>query len=156
MFFIFVKNKIDMVTVLKVNNEQENNEKIYSIYFQFIERYGFSIFDKMLIKTSSCDKYEYLYLFMNQDELNGFISLLLDENMTIHSKQDYTEKMLSIIVNNKLDEFKEQFEPTFDTDGLISLFYDSVVTKDDVLDKVNSNGFESLTEDDYRILNCVE
>jgi hypothetical protein len=156
MFFIFVKNKIDMVTVLKVNNEQENNEKIYSIYFQFIERYGFSIFDKMLIKTSSCDKYEYLYLFMNQDELNGFISLLLDENMTIHSKQDYTEKMLSNIVNNKLDEFKEQFEPTFDTDGLISLFYDSVVTKDDVLDKVNSNGFESLTEDDYRILNCVE
>jgi hypothetical protein len=156
MFFIFVKNKIDMVTVLKVNNEQENNEKIYSIYFEFIERYGFSIFDKMLIKTSSCDKYEYLYLFMNQDELNGFISLLLDENITIHSKQDYAEKMLSIIVNNKLDEFKEQFEPTFDTDALISLFYDSVVTKDDVLDKANSNGFESLTEDDYRILNCVE
>lgn len=145
-----------MVTVLKVNNEQENNEKIYSIYFEFIERYGFSIFDKMLIKTSSCDKYEYLYLFMNQNELNGFISLLLDENMTIHSKQDYTEKMLSIIVSNKLDEFKEQFEPTFDTDSLISSFYDLVVTKDDVLDKANSNGFESLTEDDYRILNCVE
>jgi hypothetical protein len=145
-----------MVTILKVNNEQENNEKIYSIYFEFIERYGFSIFEKMLVKTSSCDKYEYLYLFMNQDELDGFIGLLLDENMTIHSKQDYTEKMLSIIINNKLDEFKEQFEPTFDTDSLISLFYDSVVTKDDVLDKVNSNGFESLTEDDYRILNCVE
>jgi hypothetical protein len=145
-----------MVTILKVNNEQENNEKIYSIYFEFIERYGFSIFEKMLAKTSSCDKYEYLYLFMNQNELDGFIGLLLDENMTIHSKQDYTEKMLSIIINNKLDEFKEQFEPTFDTDSLISLFYDSVVTKDDVLDKANSNGFESLTEDDYRILNCVE
>jgi len=145
-----------MVTILKVNNEQENNEKIYSIYFEFIERYGFSIFDKMLIKTSSCDKYEYLYLFMNQDELNGFIGLLLDENMTIHSKQDYTEKLLSMIVNNKLDDFKEQFEPTFDTGSLISLFYDSVVTKDDVLDKANSNGFKSLTEDDYRILNCVE
>lgn len=145
-----------MVTILKVKNEVENNEKIYSIYFEFTERFGFSIFDKMLIKTSSCDTYEYLYLFMNVDELNGFIGLLLEQNITIYSKKDYTNELLSIIINNKVDEFKNEFDSSFNTDELISIFYDVAVSKDDVLDKASYNGFDSLTENDYRILNHVE
>jgi hypothetical protein len=145
-----------MVTILKVKNEIENNEKIYSIYFEFIDRYNFSIFDKMLVKVSDCENYEYLYCFMNQDELNGFIGMLLEQDITIHSKSDYTERMVSMIIENKIGDFKNQFDPTCDVDGLISLFYDSCVTKDNVLDKANSNGFDSLTEDDYRVLKQVQ
>jgi hypothetical protein len=153
MFYIFVKNKRNMVAILKIKNEIENNE---TIYFEFIEKYGFSIFDKMLIKTSSCDTYEYLYLFMNVDELNGFIGLLLEQGITIHSKKDYTNELLSIIVNNKVDEFKDEFDLSFNIDELISMFYDMAVSKDDVLDKASYNGFNSLTENDYRILKHVE
>lgn len=145
-----------MVTILKVDNTEDNNDKVYAIYFEFIEKYNFSMFDRILIKTSSCNKYEYLYLFMNQEELNYFINLLLNYDITIHSKKDYTDELLSLIVNNKIDEFKSQFDSFFEMDAMITFFYNMNVTKDDVLDKANFNGFNTLTNDDYMILNHVE
>jgi hypothetical protein len=36
------------------------------------------------------------------------------------------------------------------------MFYDMAVSKDDVLDKASYNGFNSLTENDYRMLKHVE
>jgi hypothetical protein len=64
--------------------------------------------------------------------------------------------LLSIIVNNKVDEFKDEFDLSFNIDELISMFYDMAVSKDDVLEKASYNGFNSLTENDYRILKHVE
>jgi hypothetical protein len=37
-------------------------------------------------------------------------------------------------------------------DELIVYFYESTITKDNVLDKASFNGFDSLTENDYIIL----
>jgi hypothetical protein len=142
-----------MVTVLKVDNVEGNNVKIYSIYFEFMDIHGFSIFDKTLVKTSRCGEYEYLYLFMNQEELNSFIGLLLDKDMTIYSKKDYTDEMVSIIVNNKIHDFKEEFESSFDIDTLIKSFYETSITKDNILDKINLNGIKYLNDYDYKVLN---
>jgi hypothetical protein len=142
-----------MVTVLKVDNVEGNNVKIYSIYFEFMDIHGFSIFDKTLVKTSSCGEYEYLYLFMNQEELNSFIGLLLDKDMTIYSKKDYTDEMVSIIVNNKIHDFKEEFESSFDIDTLVKSFYETTITKDNILDKISLNGIKSLNDYDYEVLN---
>lgn len=141
-----------MVTVLKVDNREDNNEMIYTIYEEFIEVYNLSIFDRMLIKISPCKKYEFLYLFMDQEELNTFINLVLDCNLTIYSKEDYTDTLISMVVNNKLNEFKNQFMDTYSFDELMLHFYKSSITKDNVLDKACFNGFDSLTEIDYKIL----
>jgi hypothetical protein len=142
-----------MVTILKVDNVEDNNVKIYSIYFEFMDIHGFSIFDKTLVKTSSCGEYEYLYLFMNQEELNSFIGLLLDNDMTIYSKKDYTDEMVSIIVNNKIDDFKKEFESSFDIDTLVKSFYETSITKDNILDKISLSGIKSLNDNDYEVLN---
>jgi hypothetical protein len=142
-----------MVTVLKVDNVVGNNVKIYSIYFEFIDIHGFSIFDKTLVKTSSCGEYEYLYLFMNQEELNSFIGLLLDKDMTIYSKKDYTDEMVSIVVNDKIDNFKEEFDSSFDIDSLVKSFYEMSITKDNILDKITVSGIKSLNNNDYEVLN---
>lgn len=141
-----------MVTILKLDNKDDNNEMIYTIYEEFIEAYNVSIFDRMLIEISPCRKYELLYLFMNQEELNTFINLILDCNLTIYSKEDYTDKLTSLVVNNKLDGFKSKFMDIYGFDELISYFYESNITKDNVLDKACFNGFDSLNENDYKIL----
>ena len=138
-----------MVTILKVDNVGDNNQ-IMPIVFDFQEKFGVSPFDKMLIREVG--EHEYLYLFMNQEELNAFINLMLEQDMTIHSKTDYTEKLISLIINNKLHEFTNMFEDMFDIDAIISEFYNSNITKDNVLDKAIANGFGSLSENDYRIL----
>lgn len=141
-----------MVTILKLDNKDDNNEMIYTIYEEFIEAYNVSIFDRMLIEISPCRKYELLYLFMDQEELNTFINLILDCNLTIYSKEDYTDKLISMVVNNKMDDFKSKFMDIYGFDELIVYFYESTITKDNVLDKASFNGFDSLTENDYKIL----
>jgi hypothetical protein len=141
-----------MVTILKLDNKDDNNEMIYTIYEEFIETYNVSIFDRMLIEISPCRKYELLYLFMDQEELNTFINLILDYNFTIYSKEDYTDKLISMVVNNKIDDFKSKFMDVYGFDELIVYFYESTITKDNVLDKACFNGFDSLTENDYKIL----
>ncbi len=141
-----------MVTVLKVDNRDDNNEKVYSIYEDFIELYDLSIFDRMLIDISPCRKYEYLYLFMDQEQLNMFINLLLEYDLTIYSKEDYTDKLISIVVSNKLEDFKNTFIDNYGFDELMDYFYETNITKDNILDKACFNGFDSLTENDYKIL----
>jgi hypothetical protein len=141
-----------MVTILKLDNKDDNNEMIYTIYEEFIEAYNVSIFDRMLIEISPCRKYELLYLFMDQEELNTFINLILDYNFTIYSKEDYTDKLISMVVNNKIGDFKSKFMDVYGFDELIVYFYESTITKDNVLDKASFNGFDSLTENDYKIL----
>lgn len=145
-----------MVTILKVKHELSNNADIYSIYHDFIDIHGLSIFDRMLVKNSLCGDYEYLYLFLNQEELNTFINLLLEKNISIYSKEDYTETLVRIVIDNRINYFKNLFDDIFNIDELIRLFYESTITKDNVLDKALFNGFDSLTDDDYKVLKYTE
>jgi len=150
MFFIFVKNMI-MVTILKVKNESDDNVG-FRINEAFKDAHGFSIFDKILVRDSDCGEYEYLYLFVNQIEVNTFINIILSEDTTIFNKKDFTDDLINIIVNNKLDTFKSKFEEHYEFDLLITSFYLESITKDIVLDKICFSGKDSLTKIDYEIL----
>ena len=150
MFFIFVKNTI-MVTILKVKNES-NSDVSFKINQEFIDAHEFSVFDRMLVKESECGNYEYLYLFLNQAELNTFINIALKEDTTIFYKNDFTDDLINIIINNKLDEFKSEFDLGFDFYELFTFFYLESITKDMILDKICFNGKDSLTKYDYEIL----
>lgn len=141
-----------MVTVLKVKNESDSNVG-YRISEAFKDVHGFSIFDRMLVRNSECGEYEYLYLFINEYELNTFINIILTEDTTIFNKRDFTNDLIDIIVNNNLDEFKSKFELFFDFDDIIGDFYLKAITKDIVLDKMCFSGKDSLTKFDYKILN---
>lgn len=140
-----------MVTILKVKNNSEFDVS-FKIYQDFNDANGFSVFDKMLVRDSECGDYEFLYLFLNQMELDSFINIILDNDTTIYYKSDFTNELIDIIINNKLDEFKSKFELDFDFDEIFSLFYSESITKDMVLDKICFNGKDSLTKHDYEIL----
>jgi hypothetical protein len=140
-----------MVTILKIKNDSDS-EVNFRINDNFRDINGFSVFDRMLVKDSDCGEFEYLYLFLNQVELNSFINIVLAEDTTIFYKYDFTDDLINIIINNKLDEFKSKFELEFDFDELLGLFYDESITKDIVLDKICFSGKNSLNESDYNIL----
>ena len=140
-----------MVTILKIKNDSDS-EVNFRINDNFRDINGFSVFDRMLVKDSDCGEFEYLYLFLNQVELNSFINIALAEDTTIFYKYDFTDDLINIIINNKLDEFKSEFELEFDFDELLGLFYDESITKDIVLDKICFSGKNSLNESDYNIL----
>ena len=140
-----------MVTVLKMYNPggYEMGLKIDS---DFYDIHNFSVFDRMLVKESVCGEYEYVYLFLNQLELNTFINIILSEDTIIYEKYDFTDELIKIIINNKVDEFIDEFVLDFDFDYILKLFYSESITKNIVLDKICFNGKESLTEYDYEIL----
>jgi|DEB19_MinimDraft_2_1074335.scaffolds.fasta_scaffold168467_1 hypothetical protein len=140
-----------MVTILKIKNNSDFDVN-FKINDEFEDANGFSIFDRMLVKDSDCGEFEYLYLFINQVELNSFMNILLDNDSTIFHKYDFTDDLINIIINNKLDEFKSKFEIDFDFDELLNLFYNESITKDIVLDKICFSGKDSLNESDYNIL----
>jgi hypothetical protein len=140
-----------MVTILKIKNNSDFDVN-FKINEEFEDANGFSIFDKMLVKDSDCGEFEYLYLFINQIELNSFMNIVLDNGSIIFHKYDFTDDLINIIINNKLEEFKSKFELEFDFDEIFNLFYNESITKDIVLDKICFSGKNSLNELDYDIL----
>ncbi len=142
-----------MVRLLKIENLA-----CASLYFDVLEDFRdmheIDMSDFMLVKESPCQKYEYLYVFLPEHQINAFVSLIHKYEIKLYLDVDFTEEMLGIVTNNKLAEFKTQFVLDYNVefDELIDIFYDSHITIDIVLDKANDYGFDSLTERDYKVL----
>ena len=141
-----------MVTVFKVLKEKDNNEQISNIDSEFYDRFDISLFDRILIKESTCGKYEYLYFFLSQEQINSLVNLFIENGVEILSKFDFTEEMVKYVKDNEIVNFKKQFIDFETKDELISLFYEKSVGKDDILDKIIKFGTESLTNDDFDVL----
>jgi hypothetical protein len=142
-----------MVRLLKIENLA-----VASLYFdvleEFRELHKIDMSNFMLVKESSCCKYEYLYIFLPNHKTNDFVKLIKEYGIELFMDFDFTNTLLDIVLNNDIDTFKNKFtlDYNIEFDELIDLFYDHAVTIDMVLDKANLLGFESLTERDYKVL----
>jgi hypothetical protein len=141
-----------MVTILKIEN-RENKENLFNIFAEFNEIHNLFLSDYILVKGSECEKFEYVYVFLNEEQLNSMINLMLEYGETIFSKTDFTNEFVEIVVNNKLEEFVNSFE--FFSETVIENAYSHNITTDNVLDKISFNGFESLNELDKVVLREV-
>jgi len=140
-----------MVTIIKID-KVDGKGWVFEINEAFNDVHGFDIFDCILVKETDCGNYENLFLFMNTYQVNTFIGLLLERNMSCHSKVDFTNEMVNIINSNKVAEFKSTFNGMDDFDDIIDVFTLNNIDKDMVLDKISSLGSTALTENDYVIL----
>jgi hypothetical protein len=142
-----------MVTLLKIENLA-----CASLYFDVLEDFRdlheIDMSDFMLVKESPCTKYEYLYVFLPNHQINDFVKLIKEYEIELYMNVDFTEDLLNIILTNKIDIFKNQFvlDYNIEFDELLDIFYEQNVTVDMVLDKANDLGFESLTKRDYKVL----
>lgn len=142
-----------MVALLKIENLA-----CASLYFDvledFRELHEIDMSEFMLVKESPCTNYEYLYVFLPNQQINDFVKLVKEYDINLFTNLDFTEDLLEIILTNKLDSFREQFvlDYNIEFDELIDIFYEQHITIDMVLDKANDLGFNSLTKRDYNVL----
>jgi hypothetical protein len=142
-----------MVALLKIENLA-----CASLYFDVLEDFRdlheIDMSDFMLVKESPCTKYEYLYVFLPNHQINDFVKLVKEYQIELYTDVDFTEDLLEIILTNKIEVFKQQFvlDYNIEFDELIDIFYDQHVTIDMILDKANALGFDTLTKKDYDVL----
>jgi hypothetical protein len=97
-----------MVTKLKIQNDPDKQKSI-RILDIFKKKTGLDLMDHCLVKVSSCKKFELVYVFLNTSNLNSLIGVILEENITIYEKADYTERIANKVKNGKLLQFKSEF-----------------------------------------------
>jgi hypothetical protein len=142
-----------MVALLKIENLA-----CASLYFDVLEDFRdlheIDMSDFMLVKESPCTKYEYLYVFLPNHQINDFVKLVKEYDIELYTDVDFTEDLLEIILTNKIEVFKQQFvlDYNIEFDELIDIFYEQHVTIDMILDKANALGFDALTKRDYDVL----
>jgi hypothetical protein len=129
-------------------------EKIVQSIREFYSKELICLEDIILTEDSKCGKYEYIYVFCDNEIFNSLLRIMLDNKVVIFETKDVTEHICNIINSNKLEDFKSELcQSSKDNfDELISTFIFEHVTKDMVLDKINALGINALTEQDYSIL----
>ena len=91
-----------MVTKLKIQNDPDKQKSI-RVLENFENKTGVDLMEHCLVKISPCKKFEYVYAFLQKDQLNVLLNLILEEEIIIYSKKDYTQRIANKIKNGKLD-----------------------------------------------------
>jgi len=142
-----------MVTRIKISNEVEQNNLMKVVQDFWSENY-IDLQSVTLCKDSNCGKYEYIFIFCEEEDVKSLISIFLRNKITVFETEYVTDYIFEIINSNKSEDFKNELcESSKDNfDEIISKFIFEHITKDMVLDKINNLGIQSLTEQDYSIL----
>lgn len=140
-----------MVTKLKVL-ENTDIVDLVLVNDKYYSQYKVEPLDLMLVESSPCGDYEYLYLFMDTMELNYFLSLLSERGIEVYENVDFTNTLKSMVKNNNLDFFKNKLSDLYTFNVLMDKFYGDVMTVDDVLDKMIDLGKDSLNNYDKKLL----
>lgn len=144
---------------IKFNRLIDDDEDIFEQFKQKCIEVLDSSIDSEYVVVGRNKDYEYLFLFWEEYKTKSFLEFLLNvklvdthkdvsENLideTIFQLEDFTD----VYVTNETDRDEDCF-------GYKKMFNDYILatkSKDDVLDKINRNGFESLTKIDKKILN---
>jgi hypothetical protein len=142
-----------MVTIIKID-KKEGSGWVFEINEAFKSVHGIEIFDCILVKDSDCGNFEKLFLFMDNYEMNTFINLLLERDIAVYSKVDFTKDLINIVNTNKVSEFKSTFNQMDELDNIINTFTFNHIDIDMVLDKISDLGKSGLTENDFAILSA--
>jgi hypothetical protein len=142
-----------MVTKIKISNEVNQDELMKVIQGFWSENY-LDLQSVTLCKDSNCGKYEYIFVFCEEEDVKSLINIFLRNKISIFEIEDVTDYICEIVNSNKSENFKNELsqysKESFD--DIISNFILEHITKDMVLDKINLLGIQSLTEQDYSIL----
>ena len=80
-----------MVALLKIENLA-----CASLYFDVLEDFRdlheIDMSDFMLVKESPCTKYEYLYIFLPNHQINDFVKLVKEYDIELYTDIDFTER----------------------------------------------------------------
>lgn len=99
------------------------------------------------------EKYEHIFIFSNLMDVNFLKNKFIEMNIEILEFEDFTDTLINLIKENKLNEFKNKFDYFETLEDNFENFILRNITKDDVLDKIIDFGKSSLTDLENKILN---
>lgn len=132
-----------MVTKLIIANDP-NKQKSIRIIDSFEDQTGLDLMDHCLIKVSPCKKYESVYVFLKKENLNTLINLVLEEEITIYSKKDYTQVLSEKIKKGKLSKFKDSFTFEGDSNSKFSNIIERAIPRELVVKKIAQEAVDSF------------
>lgn len=84
-----------MITKLKISNDLDKLKSIRIIEC-FEKKTKINLLDHLLIKISPCENFEFIHVFLNQENLDILVNIILQEEIIVFYKKDYTNKLTDI------------------------------------------------------------
>jgi hypothetical protein len=128
-----------------------NEEKAEKIFLEFEEENDSCL--QLLSFGKRLEDYECIYSLLNEKEKKSFLNILTLNGIEVISTDDFTDEFINILLSNKMEGFRGglDYESAL-FDELIEYVYLNEITKENILDKINDLGIDSLNENDYKIL----
>lgn len=140
-----------MIVRIKIprNTSDEKAEKIFSEF----EAENDSCL-KLLSFGKKLEDSECIYSLLDEKEKKSLLNILILNGIEVISVDDFTDEFIYILLSNKMEEFRSELDyESVLFDELIDYIYLNQITKENILDKINGLGIESLNENDYKVLN---
>lgn len=140
-----------IVTKLTIKKKMDY-ERDEFIFDSFSHEYGIDLLDVTLSKASSCGNYDIIYTFFSEEMVNYLINLFIELDVVIIKKEDCSNEVVNLIINDELDSFKNEFDYIIEFDNLINTLSKQEVVVNAILDKILNFGKDSLTDKQISIL----
>jgi hypothetical protein len=140
-----------IVTKLTIKKKMDY-ERDEFIFDSFSHEYGIDLLDVTLSKASSCGNYDIIYTFFSEEMVNYLINLFIELDVVIIKKEDCSNKVVNLIINDELDSFKNEFDYVIEFDNLINTLSKQEIVVNAILDKILNFGKDSLTDKQISIL----
>lgn len=140
-----------IVTKLTIKKKMDY-ERDEFIFDSFSHEYGIDLLDVTLSKASSCGNYDIIYTFFSEEMVNYLINLFIELDVVIIKKEDCSNEVVNLIINDELDSFKNEFDYVIEFDNLINTLSKQEIVVNAILDKILNFGKDSLTDKQISIL----
>lgn len=128
-----------------------NDEKAEKIFLEFEEEND--AFLELLSFGKRLEDSECIYSLLNEKEKKSLLNILILNGIEVISMDDFTDEFINILLSNKLEDFRKELDyESALFDELIEYVYLNEITKENILDKINGLGIDSLNENDYKVL----
>jgi hypothetical protein len=128
-----------------------NDEKAEKIFLEFEEENDSCL--KLLSFGKRLEDSECIYSLLNEKEKKSLLNILTLNGIEVISTDDFTDEFINILLSNKMEGFREELDyESALFDELIEYVYLNEITKENILDKINGLGIDSLNENDYKVL----
>ncbi len=129
------------------------DEKTEKIFIEFEEKNNYCLL--LFSFGKEYEGFDYFYSLLDEQGKKSFLDILVINDIQVLSVEDFTDDFVDIILGNKLQDFREDLDiETVLFDDIIEHIYTNEITKENVLDKINLLGMDSLNENDYKVLSA--
>ena len=129
-----------------------DSDKFDFVFNSFFEKYNIDLLEVSLSGASECGQYDIIYTFFSKEMVDHLTELMIEADITIFKREDFTNQIIKLIIDNDLESFKNKLDYVVEFDNIIDIVSEEEIIVDTILDKILNEGENSLTEREQFIL----